>query len=221
MKLHPRSTLASTELVELIPAGTQDPSFSNSHFVHAGQVFVSSEATSVALILGSCVGVCIWDFVKAIGGATHFMLPNWDGRGVPSARYASVAISILLQKLRAAGPHPEQLPPKAFGGGCLFGSPPGNGHQEFVGESWKSIDRCCCSRSAKKPKSALRRWSNRFWPWRRIRKTASFSLLYSVLPTPSKAILPCWSSARWRISSTLLKICWIFAAAMAWGCHRN
>ncbi len=122
MKPHPRSTLASTDLAELMPAGTQGPASSNSHFVHAGQVFVSSEATSVALILGSCVGVCIWDFAKAVGGATHFMLPNWDGRGVPSARYGSVAISILLQKLLDAGAHREQLRAKVFGGGCLFGS---------------------------------------------------------------------------------------------------
>src|SRR5437660_10907583 len=122
MKPHTRSTLASTDLAELMPAGTQDPASSNSHFVHAGQVFVSSEATSVALILGSCVGVCIWDFAKAIGGATHFMLPNWDDRGVPSARYGSVAISILLQKLLEAGANRNNLRAKVFGGGCLLGS---------------------------------------------------------------------------------------------------
>jgi len=49
-------------------------------FSMPGQVFVSAEAKSVALILGSCVGVCIWDPVNAIGGATHYMLPSWIER---------------------------------------------------------------------------------------------------------------------------------------------
>ena len=50
------------------------------------------------------------------------MLPNWDGRGAPSPRYGSVAISILLQKLLEAGANRAQLRAKVFGGGCLFDS---------------------------------------------------------------------------------------------------
>jgi chemotaxis protein CheD len=94
----------------------------NAHFLHAGQVFVSAEAKSVALILGSCVGVCIWDPVNGIGGATHYMLPSWDGKGTASPRYGNVAISILLQRLLEAGANRGQLRAKVFGGGCLFDS---------------------------------------------------------------------------------------------------
>jgi chemotaxis protein CheD len=104
------------------PAESQDCSSSNSHFLHAGQVFVSAESKSIVLILGSCVGVCIWDEVNAIGGATHFLLPSWDGTGVASPRYGNVAISILLQKLLEAGASRGQLRAKVFGGGCLFNS---------------------------------------------------------------------------------------------------
>jgi chemotaxis protein CheD len=50
------------------------------------------------------------------------MLPSWDGRGAPSPRYGSVAISILLQKLLEAGANRNHLRAKVFGGGCLFGS---------------------------------------------------------------------------------------------------
>lgn len=94
----------------------------NSHFLHAGQVQVDSQAHSIVLILGSCVGVCIWDPVNAIGGATHYLLPIWDGRGVASPRYGNVAIGTLLQKLAEAGAHRAQLRAKVFGGGCLFDS---------------------------------------------------------------------------------------------------
>jgi chemotaxis protein CheD len=66
--------------------------------------------------------VCIWDPVNGIGGATHYMLPSWDGKGVQSARYGDVAISVLLQRLLEAGTDRGQLRAKIFGGGCLFDS---------------------------------------------------------------------------------------------------
>ena len=112
----------SSDLNAPLPSGTSDAASSNAHFLHAGHVFASTEAKSIALILGSCVGVCIWDPVNAIGGATHYMLPSWDGRGAASARYGNVAISILLQKLLEAGANRGQLRAKVFGGGCLFDS---------------------------------------------------------------------------------------------------
>src|SRR5437899_9730668 len=106
----------------MLPAKDHHADSPDAHFLHAGQVFVSAEAKSIVLILGSCVGVCIWDEVNAIGGATHFLLPSWDGTGVASPRYGTVAISILLQKLLEAGASRGQLRAKVFGGGCLFNS---------------------------------------------------------------------------------------------------
>lgn len=122
MKPHLVSHPGSHDLGAPSGAEPQETSSSNFHFLHAGQVFVSAKGQSISLILGSCVAVCIWDPVGAVGGATHYMLPNWDGRGVPSARYGSVAISILLQKLLESGAIRNQLRAKVFGGGCLFGS---------------------------------------------------------------------------------------------------
>ena len=76
----------------------------------------------MVIILGSCVAVCIWDPSQGIGGATHFMLPTSDEKGMPSPRFGNVAISMLLQKLLAAGAGRGKLRAKIFGGGCLFDS---------------------------------------------------------------------------------------------------
>jgi len=92
----------------------------NSHFLHAGQVHFSSAGQPIVMILGSCVAVCLWDPINAIGGATHYLLPSWDGRGAASPRYGDVAIGVLLQKLMEAGAQKQQLRAKVFGGGCLF-----------------------------------------------------------------------------------------------------
>jgi chemotaxis protein CheD len=113
---------APARLAAPLPAGGHDSCSSHSHFLHAGQVFVSVEAKSIVLILGSCVGVCIWDAVNAIGGATHYLLPSSDGTGAASPRYGNVAVSILVQKLLEAGADRGQLRAKVFGGGCLFDS---------------------------------------------------------------------------------------------------
>ena len=104
------------------PMNTEESPHPDSYFLHAGQVHISTEPQSIVLILGSCVGVCIWDPVSAIGGATHYLLPSWDGRGIASPRYGTVAIEVLLQKLVEAGAKREHLVAKVFGGGCLFES---------------------------------------------------------------------------------------------------
>lgn len=107
----------------------------NSHFLHAGHVHISQGTQSIVMILGSCAAVCIWDSVNAIGGATHYLLPVWDGRGVASPRYGNVAINALLQKLTEAGARKEQLRAKVFGGGCLFDSMRGqNSIREHLGK---------------------------------------------------------------------------------------
>ena len=93
---------------------------SGSQFLHIGQICVSPKRQSIVLILGSCVAVCIWDPLSAIGGATHYLLPTWDGKGTPSARYGNVAISELLQGLLDAGARRDQLRAKVCGGGRLF-----------------------------------------------------------------------------------------------------
>ena len=117
------------------PSNRVEVESANSHFLHAGQVHISQSTQSIVMILGSCAAVCIWDSVHAIGGATHYLLPVWDGRGVASPRYGNVAINTLLQRLTEAGAHKEHLRAKVFGGGCLFDSMRGqNSLREHLGK---------------------------------------------------------------------------------------
>jgi chemotaxis protein CheD len=114
LKVDPPKTTFSAE--------ASDSAFSNAHFLHAGQVYVSTEGQFISIILGSCVAACVWDSASGIGGATHFLLPIWDGRNAPSPRYGDVAVSMLLQRLLEAGADRNQMRAKVFGGGCMFDS---------------------------------------------------------------------------------------------------
>lgn len=120
---------SADDLTKLLaaPAAWRSPSVTGAgsaapHFLHAGQVHVSSSGEPILLILGSCVAVCIWDSLNAIGGATHYLLPVWDGRGSASPRYGNVAIGALLERLTEAGAQRARLRAKVFGGACLFNS---------------------------------------------------------------------------------------------------
>ncbi|HEY6348305.1 MAG TPA: chemotaxis protein CheD [Candidatus Angelobacter sp.] len=89
-------------------------------YLHPGQMYVSHEPAQISMILGSCAGVCLYDRTRSIGGATHYMLPEWDGSGQPSPRYGNVAIEALFKYLQALGSRPSQLEAKVFGGACMF-----------------------------------------------------------------------------------------------------
>ena len=89
-------------------------------YLHPGQTHVSREPVQISMILGSCAGVCLYDRRLAIGGATHYMLPQWDGPGARSSRYGDVAIDILFKQFQAYGSSARDLEAAIFGGACMF-----------------------------------------------------------------------------------------------------
>ena len=89
-------------------------------YLHPGQTYASTDPAIISMILGSCVGVCLYDCQRFIGGATHYMLPRWDGAGQPSSRYGDVAIDTLLKKLESFGSRRKDLRAMIFGGASMF-----------------------------------------------------------------------------------------------------
>jgi chemotaxis protein CheD len=89
-------------------------------YLHPGQMHVSREPLQISMILGSCAGICLYDRSQAIGGATHYMLPEWDGTGTPSTRYGDIAIDALLKQFQAYGSRTRDLEATVCGGACMF-----------------------------------------------------------------------------------------------------
>ena len=89
-------------------------------YLHPGQTYISTEPVQISMILGSCAGVCLYDRRQAIGGATHYMLPQWEGPGSPSTRYGDVALDLMLKQFQIHGSKPNDLEAKVFGGACMF-----------------------------------------------------------------------------------------------------
>ena len=86
------------------------------HFLYPGTMMVSRGLTRISTILGSCVAVCLWDPVRIIGGINHYLLPYWNGEGLPTPRYGNVAISRLCEQMQRHGSDMNDLVAKVFGG---------------------------------------------------------------------------------------------------------
>jgi chemotaxis protein CheD len=89
-------------------------------FLHPGQIYAEPMPTKVITVLGSCVAVCIYDPVQKIGGMNHYMLPLWNGDGLPSPKYGNIAIPKLIEKMLLNGCRRENLKAKIFGGAAVI-----------------------------------------------------------------------------------------------------
>lgn len=73
-------------------------------------------------LLGSCVGIAIWDRVTRQGGLAHIVLGDSQGSdGGSPGKYADTAIPALRQELVQRGAFSTSLTAKIAGGSTMFG----------------------------------------------------------------------------------------------------
>ena len=89
-------------------------------FLHPGQMCVSSGASTITTIVGSCVAVCLWNPMLRTGGMSHHILAEWDGTGERSCRYGDIAVETLVAKMTDMGNYVRNLQAHVFGGACMF-----------------------------------------------------------------------------------------------------
>lgn len=92
------------------------------YFLLPGTIYIGNTDSVIVTILGSCVAICLWDEVTRIGGMNHYMLPLWNGEGVPTPKYGNIAIPKLIKKLEEKGIPISRLKAKVFGGANLLSS---------------------------------------------------------------------------------------------------
>lgn len=90
------------------------------HFLNPCMVFVPREEHLISTVLGSCVSVCLWDGRMARGGMNHYMLPLWNGEGLPTPKFGNIAIDVLVRKMLDMGCAREKLVAKVFGGATVL-----------------------------------------------------------------------------------------------------
>lgn len=86
------------------------------HFLYPATIFASTLPYEISTVLGSCVSVCLWDSHLKIGGMNHYMLPLWNGEGLPTPRFGNIATEKLIEKMLYLGSHKKNLTAKIIGG---------------------------------------------------------------------------------------------------------
>lgn len=88
--------------------------------LNIGEYAVSKEPVALETILGSCVGICLWDEQQRIGGLNHYLLPNEQPDTPRSSIYGGTSIDLLVKAMLEAGAVPGQLQAQIFGGNMMF-----------------------------------------------------------------------------------------------------
>ncbi len=87
--------------------------------IGVAQIGTAENPAVLRTILGSCVGICIYDRSKKIGGLAHILLPKNNGKG-SDEKYADTAIPMLVQKMIKQGCKKEFMSAKIAGGASMF-----------------------------------------------------------------------------------------------------
>ncbi len=81
---------------------------------------VSESPDILRTILGSCVGICLYDYNSKKGGMSHIMLPSIKQKNTSYNKYADTAIPILVDKLVEFGAAKKNIVAKLTGGSTMF-----------------------------------------------------------------------------------------------------
>ncbi len=113
------------------------------HYLYPGMLFAEPHPHRVTTVLGSCIAVCLFDPMCHIGGINHYMLPLWNGEGLPTPRYGNVAIELLVERLQLLGCKASRLQAKIFGGAAMWdnGSSSASVGERNIELAWRILDR--------------------------------------------------------------------------------
>jgi chemotaxis protein CheD len=81
---------------------------------------ISSSPDILRTILGSCVGICLYDPESKIGGMCHIMLPSMKDHSKSVKKYADSAIPLLLKDMEERGAKRASVIAKITGGAKMF-----------------------------------------------------------------------------------------------------
>lgn len=88
--------------------------------VGMGQIVVVSAPTVARSVLGSCIGLVIYDERRKLAAFAHVVLPDSEGRTGPPGKFANTAIVWMITALAQRGADIRRLRAKMAGGANMF-----------------------------------------------------------------------------------------------------
>lgn len=91
------------------------------HIIGIAGLKVAAPPDQIRTVLGSCVGIAMYDRAAKLGGLAHVILPS-SSKGIGDrGKFADTAVDWLLEELQLAGAGRSRLAAKIAGGAKMFG----------------------------------------------------------------------------------------------------
>jgi len=90
--------------------------------VDMGELRIGAAPEVLETLLGSCVGIALWDPHRRQGGLAHVVLPESRGNTSLPGKFADTAVAEMVRQLRLRGVSPSGLIAKIAGGATMFGA---------------------------------------------------------------------------------------------------
>lgn len=92
-----------------------------------GQIAVAQGDAALRTLLGSCIGLVLYDRRLKLGGLAHIVLPKSTGKPELPGKFADTAVPALIEQLqRKAGEEKLKLTAKIAGGANMFNQTSGS-----------------------------------------------------------------------------------------------
>jgi len=88
--------------------------------VGIAQVVLGDSTTTLRTILGSCVGICIYDKVAKKGALAHVLLPEDSTKSNNREKFAETAVPYMVELLTKEGCKVPNMIAKIAGGASMF-----------------------------------------------------------------------------------------------------
>lgn len=90
-------------------------------FLLPGELYISREPALISTILGSCVGVVLFNRKHKFGGMNHFMLPQANNGDIPNGKHGDYSTEMLIKMMLAEDSNIGNLEASILGGGNVNG----------------------------------------------------------------------------------------------------
>lgn len=88
--------------------------------IRMGEMSVGIDGDELRTLLGSCIGLALYDRRRKVGGLAHIVLPNSRGNTDKPGKFVDTAIPTLIEEMQAAAGGKLNLTARMAGGASMF-----------------------------------------------------------------------------------------------------
>ena len=88
--------------------------------IRMGEMSVASDGDQLRTLLGSCIGLALFDRRRKVGGLAHIVLPSARGKTDRPGKFVDTAIPKLIEEMETLAGGELNLTAKMAGGACMF-----------------------------------------------------------------------------------------------------